>query len=131
LVAAILQGTKTATTSLLAEYDVAGEALPSVGSRQCVLDSLGRPAAVIETVGVRPVPLGSVPLAHVLEEGEGHASLGEWRADHEHFWHSPEMRSFLGLPAFTVSDETAVVLERFRLIATADPLSVSVLPRAV
>jgi uncharacterized protein YhfF len=120
LVAAILCGAKTTTTSLLIEYEVDGEALPSVGSRQRVVDSAGKAAAVIETVAVEQVPLGDVPWDHARSEGEGHADLGEWRADHERFWHGAEMRGFLRLPAFTVGEDTIVVLERFRVVETGD-----------
>lgn len=47
LVASILAGTKTTTTSLLIEYTVEAEELSAVGRRQAVLDSHGKPVAVI------------------------------------------------------------------------------------
>lgn len=37
----------------------------------------------------------------------------------EHFWHGVEMREYLQDPAFTVTDGTVVVLERFRLVNQA------------
>lgn len=119
LVASILAGTKTATTSLLAEYAVDGEELARVGRRQAVIDSTGRPVAVIETVDVAQMRLDQVPLRHAVDEGEGHATVAEWRAGHEQFWHSAEMREYLRDPAFTVTDGTLVVLERFRLVSHA------------
>ncbi|MHA7189559.1 ASCH domain-containing protein [Arthrobacter sp. MDT2-16] len=115
LVAAILTGRKTTTTSLLVEYTVEGEDLPVVGRRQAVVDSQGELVAVIETVQVEQVRLDQVPLVHAIEEGEGHTSVARWRADHEQFWQSEDMRSYLQDPAFVVTDETVVVLERFRL----------------
>ncbi|WP_380284543.1 ASCH domain-containing protein [Kitasatospora purpeofusca] len=117
LVGAVLSGAKTSTTALLAEYEHDGEPLPEAGTRAAVADSAGRIVAVIETTGVRVVPLGEVDLRHALDEGEGYASLAEWRAGHEGFWHSEELRASLDEPAFTVDDSTAVVLERFRLVA--------------
>ncbi|WP_067181754.1 ASCH domain-containing protein [Microtetraspora niveoalba] len=117
LVAAILDGRKVATTSLLIEYELAGEALPAVGDRSAVVDSDDRPVAVIETTGVHVVPLGEVDDAHARDEGEGHTTVGLWRAAHEAFWHGQEMRAALGDDAFTVDDTTPVVLERFRVIA--------------
>lgn len=81
-----------------------------------VIDSDDRPVAVIEVTGVRVVPLAQVDLAHVVDEGEGHTSVAEWRAGHERFWHSGEMRAALEDPEFTVDDATLAVLERFRLI---------------
>ena len=81
-----------------------------------VADSGGRPVAVIETTAVRVVRLADVDLGHVLGEGEGFASVAEWRAGHERFWHSAEMRRALGDPACTVGDDTLVVASQFRLI---------------
>ncbi|BBB02070.1 hypothetical protein RVR_9779 [Actinacidiphila reveromycinica] len=116
LVAAVLDGTKTATTGLVADYEHEGEALPRVGDRSAVVDSDDRPVAVIEVTDVRVVPLGEVDLAHALDEGEGDDSVASWRAGHERFWHGPEVREALGDPGFTVDDATRVVLERFRVV---------------
>jgi uncharacterized protein YhfF len=74
------------------------------------------PVAVIEATAVRVVRLGDVDLAHALGEGEGYASVAEWRAGHQRFWHSAEMRAALGDPDFTVDDDTLVVAQAFRLI---------------
>ena len=117
LVAAILDGSKTSTTAVLADYQLSGEALPEVGRREVVVDSDDQPVAVIELTELRVVPLAQVDLAHAVDEGEGFATVTEWRAEHERFWHSPEMRQAMNDPAFTVNDETMLVLQRFRLIA--------------
>ena len=74
------------------------------------------PVAVIETTGVRVVRLGDVDTDHALGEGEGFTSVAEWRADHERFWHSAEIREELGDPDFTVDDDTLVVAQTFRLV---------------
>ncbi|WP_223179327.1 ASCH domain-containing protein [Streptomyces griseicoloratus] len=122
LVAAILDGSKTSTTALVADYEREGAPLPEVGSRSVVVDSDERPVAVIEVTGVRVVPLGQVDLDHVIAEGEGDTGVAEWRAGHERFWHSEEMRAALEDPGFTVDDTTPAVLERFRLVADLRPL---------
>jgi uncharacterized protein YhfF len=116
LVAAIVAGGKTTTTGLVAEYEREGEPLPEPGLRQVVVDSAGNPVAVIETTSVQVMRLGDVDLAHALGEGEGYASVAEWRAGHERFWHSAPMREALGDPEFTVDDDTLVVAEVFRLV---------------
>lgn len=121
LVAAILDGSKTSTTGLLVDYEQEGEPLPEVGTRSVVIDSDDCPVAVIEVTGVRVVPLAQVDLAHVVDEGEGNTSVAEWRARHERFWHSEEMRAALEDPEFTVDDATPAVLERFRLITEIRP----------
>jgi uncharacterized protein YhfF len=116
LVAVILTGAKTSTSSLLLGYEVEGEALPRVGDREAVVDSAGVPVAVIETTAVQVVRLADVDLAHAVDEGEGNETVAEWRADHESFWHSAEHREALGDPGLTVDDDTPVVLRRFRLV---------------
>ncbi|MFD7559927.1 ASCH domain-containing protein [Streptomyces sp. NPDC059835] len=121
LVAAILDGSKTATTALLAEYEHEGEPLPSVGDRSVVVDSDDRPVAVIEVTEVRVVPLDEVDLTHALDEGEGYTTVKDWRAEHEQFWHSDEMRQALGDPRFTVHDASPAVLQRFRVTTRLHP----------
>lgn len=116
LVAAILNGAKTTTTGLVADYEYEGKPLPRPGLRQAVVDSAGNRVAVIETTAVRVVRLRDVGLAHALGEGEGYSSVAEWRAGHERFWHSAEMRAALGDPGFTVNDETLVVTQTFQLL---------------
>ena len=114
LVAAILAGRKTATTSLHVEYGREGEPLPAVGDRAVVIDSAGDPVGIEEVVGVRIAHLRDVDLDHALAEGEGYASVAEWRAGHERFWHGPEYVEWVGDPGFRVTDDTLAVLVRFR-----------------
>jgi uncharacterized protein YhfF len=116
LVGATLAGTKTTTSGLVVDYEHEGEPLPEPGLREAVIDSAGNRVAVIETTAVRVVRLGDVDLAHALGEGEGYTSVAEWRAGHERFWHSQEVRDALDDQAFTVDDNTLVVAQTFRLV---------------
>ena len=116
LVAAILAGSKTTTTGLVADYEREGSPLPQPGQREAVVDSAGNRVAVIELTAVRVVRLADVDLAHAVGEGEGYTSVAEWRAGHEEFWHSAQMRAALGDPDFTVDDDTLLVAEEFRLV---------------
>jgi len=116
LVAAILAGTKSTTTGLVADYEHEGEPLPWPGLRQAVTDSSGNRVAVIETTAVRVIRLADVDLAHAVGEGEGYTSVAEWRAGHEQFWHSQEMREALRDLEFTAGDDTVVVAQTFRLV---------------
>lgn len=116
LVASILAGTKTATAGLLVEYEREGEPLPKVGDRAVVVDSGGRPVALIETTQVRVVRVSDVDLQFAIDEGEGFESVADWRAAHERFWSSEEMREALGEPPVEVTDDTQIVAERFRLV---------------
>ena len=117
LVAAILDGSKTSTTATLIEFEVEQEELPRAGSREVVVDSAGRSVAVIELTEVRTAKLAEVDLQHAVDEGEGYTSVARWRAGHEEFWHSPEMRDAMGDPGFTVDGDTMLVLQRFALVA--------------
>jgi uncharacterized protein YhfF len=116
LVAAILAGTKTTTTGLVASYERDQEPLPHPGLRQAVVDSDGNPVAVIETTAVRVLRLADVDLAHALGEGEGYTSVADWRAGHEEFWHSADMRRAMDDPEFTVGDDTLVIAQTFQLV---------------
>jgi len=116
LVAAVVAGSKTTTTGLVADYENDNEPLPRPGLRHVVVDSAGNPVAEIETTAVRVMRLGDVDLAHALGEGEGYTSVAEWRAGHERFWHSAEMRQALGDPGLAVDDDTLVVAQAFRLV---------------
>ncbi|WP_200937086.1 ASCH domain-containing protein [Frigoribacterium sp. Leaf172] len=115
IVAAIEAGAKTATSSLLREYEVAGEPVPQVGFRGVLVDSTGRRRVVLETTAVELVRLSDVPLQHALDEGEGYASVDDWRAGHLRFWSSAQMQEELG-DGFTVDDSSVVVLERFEIV---------------
>jgi uncharacterized protein YhfF len=119
LVAAALSGAKTATTGLVLEYERENEPLPEVGQLLAVVDSADRRIAAIELTQVRLIRLADVDLQHALDEGEGDESVAEWRAGHEKFWHSAEVRAELGDPHFTVNDDTLVLAQRFRLVHVA------------
>lgn len=116
LVAAVLSGAKTSTSGLLIEYERANEPLPEAGQRFAVVDSDGRRVAAIELTEVRVVRLADIDLRHAVDEGEGDDSVAGWRANHEKFWHSDEVRTELDDPGFTVDDDTLVLAERFRLV---------------
>jgi len=120
LVAAILAGAKTTTTGLADDYERDGEPLPRPGDREVVIDSAGEPAALIEIVSARVIRVGDVDLEHALGEGEGYATVADWRAGHEAFWHSDAMREYVGDPHFTVDGDTLAVAVKFRLVAGHD-----------
>lgn len=120
LVAAILSGVKTSTSSLVLAYERENEPLPKVGQVSAVVNSEDRRVAAIEVTEVRVIRLAEVDLQHVLDEGEGDESVAQWRAGHEKFWRSPEVRAELGDPNFTVNDDTLVLAQRFRLVRTAE-----------
>ena len=117
LVAAVLDGSKTSTTATLIEYEIEQEDLPVAGLQEVVIDSAGRPVAVIEMTEIRQVRLAEVDLQHAIDEGEGFTTVAQWRAGHEEFWHSQDMRDAMSDPDFSVDDDTVLVLQRFKVVA--------------
>jgi len=117
LVAAVLSGAKTATSSLAVEY-LSGEPLPRVGEQLALLDHCGRRRGTVETTRVTVIALSDVgdDIAH--EEGEGFADAGEWRAAHEEFWKQTAdlIRADAGDPNWQLRDNEPVVVEWFRLL---------------
>jgi uncharacterized protein YhfF len=114
-VAAILAGTKTALTGLLQILEHEGEQVPLPGQRFSVVDSAGRPAAIIELTEVRVVPISEVGDDYAHAEGRGYADAAEWRRAHEEFFRSEGIAAYLGAVP-EIDDDTLVVTERFRLV---------------
>jgi uncharacterized protein YhfF len=114
-VAAILAGQKTALTGLLQIYEHDGEPVPQPGQRFSVIDSMGRPAAVIEVTEVRILPISMVDDDYALAEGRGYADAADWRRAHEDFFTSDGVAEYLGTTP-VIGDDMLVVAERFRLV---------------
>lgn len=108
LLALVLSGTKTATSSALHDYEAAGEPLPREGDLSIVLDGQDRAAAVIRTLRVEVTPFDDVDTRHAHAEGEGDRTLASWRNVHERFWRAHSEGGF--------APEMLVVLEAFELV---------------
>ena len=110
LLALVLDGTKTATSSALWDYEAEGEDLPVAGTLGIVVDSAGTPRALVVTTDVRTVPFDEVDEDHAHAEGEGDRTLAHWRRVHEDFFteHASHDRGF--------ARDMPVVLERFRVL---------------
>jgi uncharacterized protein YhfF len=110
LLALVLDGTKTATSSAMWDYEATGEQLPERGALGIVVDGAGRPRALVVTTEVEVVPFDEVDAEHARLEGEGDLSLEHWREVHERFFteHAEHDRGF--------SPDMPVVLERFEVI---------------
>ncbi len=85
LLAAVLRGEKTATSSLAVEY-LSGERLPRVGERLHLMDHAGQVRGVVETTRVTITPLHLVDDQVARDEGEGFADAADWRQAHAAFW---------------------------------------------
>ncbi len=110
LLALVLHGIKTATSSSLWDYEYSKDPLPEPGLLNIILDGHAEPRALLETVSVEVVPFDEVQAPHAFAEGEGDRSLPDWRAVHERYWreHSENPRGF--------EPDMPVVCERLRLV---------------
>ena len=70
------------------------------------------------------VRLADVDDQHAIDEGEGYASATEFRISHEGYWNGylEKLRQQLGDPHFALTDDTLVVLERFRIVERLKPV---------
>lgn len=118
LVDLVLAGTKTATAGLAVELELDGETMPTPGFREAVQDAEDRIVGVIETTECRVVRMADVDDQFARDEGEGFADASEWRTAHERFWgtYLDELRERLGDPTFSLTDDTGVICQRFRLV---------------
>lgn len=112
----VLAGVKTATASLLWEYETSGEALPAPGDFSIILDGNGNPLGIIETLEVEIKPFNRVDERFAFDEGEGDRTLDYWRSVHRGFFG----QSCAALNR-TPAEDMPVVCERFRLVFPKDP----------
>lgn len=111
LLALVLDGRKTATSTSVAELEAAGEPQPRPGELSIVLDGAGEPRALIRTTRVDVVPFGQVDAEFARLEGEDDLSLEAWREGHERYF-----RRVLAGTGTEFSADLPLVLERFELL---------------
>jgi uncharacterized protein YhfF len=107
LLAAVLSGEKTATSSSQWEY---GEdvPLPQVGELSIILDGAGHPRALIRTTSVEVIPFDQVTADFAAAEGEDDGSLEAWRTGHREYFTRV-------LDGHEFREDMPVVCERFEL----------------
>ena len=122
LTALAFGGGKVVTSDLLANYEIEGEAVEQPGDISILLDSGERPVAMIEDVRSIVIRLADMTDEDAIDEGEGYADAAAFRASHEDHWNLfiEEVREGLGDPGFTITDDTQIVVERFRIAAILD-----------
>ena len=107
----VKQGVKTATSSLLWEYEADGEALPEAGEYSIITTWKGDPICIIQTIDVAVMPLNKVAAEFAYAEGEGDRTLDYWRTVHWKFF-SRVCKVISLAPSMTMP----VVCERFQLV---------------
>jgi uncharacterized protein YhfF/GNAT superfamily N-acetyltransferase len=123
LTALAIGGGKVVTTDLLANYEIEGEPVEQPGDISILLDSEERPLAMIEDVRSTVIRLADMTDEDAIDEGEGYADAAAFRVSHEDHWNGfiDEVRDGLADPGFTITDDTQVVVERFRIAGMLDP----------
>jgi uncharacterized protein YhfF len=113
----VLSGRKTASAGLLVEYELDGDQVPTPGLREVIMDADGRFVGETETTECRVLRMAEVDDRFARDEGEGFADAADWRAAHERFWNGyiDEIRDRLGDPGWSLTDDTLIVCQRFRL----------------
>ena len=117
-----LGGGKVVTTGLLAEYEIDGDPVEQPGDISILIDNTERPVALIEDVVSKVIRLADMTDQDAIDEGEGYADAAAFRVSHEDHWNGfiDEVREGLGDPTFAITDDTMVVVERFRITGLLD-----------
>lgn len=116
LLALVLAGEKTGTSTALVELTSTGEPVPQPGELSIVLDGAGHPRALVRTTQVRLARFGDVDEAFAASEGEDDRTLVSWRREHERYW-----RRVLAGTGVEVDDDLEVVLETFEVLYPRPP----------
>lgn len=107
----VLSGRKSATASLVVEYDDVSEPQPRKGDLSILLDGAGDPRALIRTTRVDVVPFSEVTAEFAYLEGEDDRTLESWRESHERYW-----RRALAGTAHEFDPSLDVLCERFQVL---------------
>lgn len=108
----ILSGAKTATSSLLWEYEIAGKRQPVVGDLSIVMDGRNEAVCVVETTWLALQPFALVNEQFARDYGEWDGTLATWRMQCWAYY-SEQCKALGRLP----SQEIPLVCERFRVIS--------------
>ncbi len=111
LLGLVLDGTKTATASSLAELEATGEPVPRPGDLSILLDGAGRPRALIRTTRVDVVPFREVSAEFAALEGEDDRTLASWRREHERYF-----RRVLAGTGVEFHEGLPIAAERFEVL---------------
>ena len=108
----VATGQKTATSSALPLYEIAGEPIPEVDDEySIILDSKGNAVCIIKTTKVEIVPFNKITEMHAQKEGEGDKSLDYWKKVHQDFF-TNEMKN----AGLEFTPNMKVVFEEFEVV---------------
>lgn len=107
----VINGKKTATSSLYLLYELENEPLPKKDSYNIILNSKNEAVCIIQTKKVYVTPFNKITKEHAYKEGEGDKSLEYWQKIHEDFF-----SNCLKEINLKFSDDMEVVCEEFEMI---------------
>ena len=107
----VLNGTKTATGSILWSYEYDKEPVPRKDDYCVILDGQGAPVCIIQTIDVAIIPFEKVSESYAWEGGEGDRTLETWRSIYWRFI-SAECERIGREP----SRKAPLVMERFKVV---------------
>jgi uncharacterized protein YhfF len=107
----VLQGTKTATGSVLWSYESDGRPIPQVGDYWIVTDGNENSVCIIQTTDISIIPYDEVPETYAREGAEGDGTLATWRPIYWQYIVS-ECRRIGRKP----DQKAPLVMERFRVV---------------
>ena len=111
LLALVLDGTKCATSSLVAEYVEEGDQLPRIGGHWIICDGAGVPRAILRTVELRLGTFNDADEAFARDEGEDDRTLESWQREHRRYWERGAERR-----GTSWSEAEEIVFERFNTV---------------
>ena len=107
----ILNGEKTATSSLLWEYHQSGKPQPFVGALSVVEDGARSAVCVVETTWVQVIPFYEVDEKFSRDYGETDGTIKNWYEEFESYY-----RRLCESMGRELREDTPLVCERFRVI---------------
>ncbi len=112
-------GKKSAGSSLVKDFESAGDPLPKVGNYWIMLDSHERPQLLVKTIRTEINLFGDIPKAVARAEGEGDLSVSYWKKAHRDFY-----LSFLTKWGIADINKAKVITEHFEILYHSCPVKV-------
>ncbi len=106
LLSLVLEGKKTATSSLLSVYKDGSVPMPRPDTYSIILNSNGEPKCVVHLLNTKIKKFNEMDEQHAFEEGEGDRSLAYWRKVHLDF--------FSVYPDF--KEDSEILCEKFKVV---------------
>jgi 5-formyltetrahydrofolate cyclo-ligase len=111
LIRLYLDGRKTAGSSLVKDFEAAGDSQPKPGNYWIVLDGRGRPRLINRTKKILVFVFKNVPARIARAEGEGDRSIAHWKRVHRRAY-APFLRRW----GISDLDTAEVVTEFFDVV---------------